>query len=55
MLQVQRKLQAIQADSKANPNALLAAEESASQMKEMVTNCSVVAYKTRALKQVLEM
>eukprot|EP00956_Cyclotella_meneghiniana_P041503 scaffold229302_cov61-Cyclotella_meneghiniana.AAC.1 len=50
---VQRRLQAIQADSKADSTSLLSAEEVSSQMEGIFTKCSVSAYKIRALKRVI--
>jgi hypothetical protein len=50
---VKRKLQALQADTKADPTLLLAAEETAANMESIVTKCSISAYKTRALKRVI--
>jgi hypothetical protein len=43
----------MQADSKINPSLLSAAEASTSLLESIATQCSITAYKTRALKQII--
>ena len=49
---VQRKLTALQCDSKADPSVVAAAEEAAAQIDSIAVKCSNTQYKTRALRQV---